>query len=165
MKIELKKINKQIGDQEYQMYQEIPKEENGAINEGNNLSKEEFSLFLDETIEEEKKLFTMYTTPRITYILYIDDYPVGEVKIRPLLNQYWYELSGNIGYKIRPSERGKGYGNIILEEILKVAKKMSLETVFLQCQSDNIPSKKVILHNKGILIKEEQNIAKYKIKL
>lgn len=163
MKIDLKKINKNIGHEEYLMYQEIPKEENGAINEANGLTEEEFKNFIEEVIDEEKALFTMYTTPRITYILYIDDYPVGEIKLRPLLNQYWYELSGNIGYKIRPSERGKGYGNIILEEMIKKCHDYPIESIFIQCKKENDKSKKCIEKNGGTLVEELEDILRYKI--
>lgn len=165
MKIELRKINKNIGHEEYIMYQEIPKEENGAINEANGLTEEEFKSFIEDIINEEQALFTMYTTPRITYILYIDDYPVGEIKFRPLLNQYWYELSGNIGYKIRPSERGKGYGNIILKEMIKKCKDYPLESIFIQCKKNNEISRKCIENNGGILIEEFEDIYRFKILL
>lgn len=165
MKIELKKFNSHIGKLEYEMYQEIPKYENGAVNTAYNMTYDEFKEFIMDTIEEESTVFNMFSTPRITYILYIDDYPVGEIKIRPLLNQYWYERSGNIGYKIRPSERGKGYGNIILEEGLKIAREYSLTEVFVQCNKDNIISSKCILKNNGELILDENNILRYKITL
>lgn len=163
MKIELKKMTKDIGHKEYLMYQEIPKEEYGAINEAYGLSEEEFKSFVEDTINEEFALFTMYETPRITYILYIDDYPVGEIKLRPILNQHWYDMSGNIGYKIRPSERGKGYGNIILQEMIKECHNYPIENVYIQCKKENIKSKKIIEKNGGQLIEEYQDILRYKI--
>lgn len=57
---------------------------------------------------------------------------------------------GHIGYVIRPTERQKGYGNLILHELIKEANRMNIENVLLTCDEDNTPSSKIIEINKGI---------------
>lgn len=53
-------------------------------------------------------------------------------------------IGGNIGYGIRPSERGKGYGTIQLMLLLEKAHELGLDEVLLTCRENNIGSKKTI---------------------
>lgn len=161
----LKKLSNDIGDLEYMMYQEIPTSENGALNNLKGTDFINYYLLIKERLEEEFALLDEKKTPRITYIMYVNDYPVGEIMIRPILNAYWKEYSGNIGYKIRPSERNKGYGKIMLKLALEECRKLKMSEVYLQCMKYNIYSSKVILANNGKLIKEDVNTFYYKIKL
>jgi predicted acetyltransferase len=57
---------------------------------------------------------------------------------------------GHIGYDIRPSERRKGYGTLILNLTLEKAKDLGLSRVFLTCDADNIGSAKIIENNGGV---------------
>ena len=90
---------------------------------------------------------------------------LGAVNIRHELNDYLYNYGGHIGNGIRPSERGKGYGNKIIEFALKECKKLGIKRVLLTCNKDNIPSKKAIIKNGGILeneiIKDGKTIERY----
>lgn len=60
-------------------------------------------------------------------------------------------MGGHIGYGIRPSERGKGYGKQQLALALLEAKKLALSPVLITCDMDNAASRAVILANGGVL--------------
>lgn len=69
---------------------------------------------------------------------------IGMVNIRLALNDALWEEDGNIGYSIRPSERGKGYAKLQLYLALKVCQQYGLEVVFLDCAEENVASAKTI---------------------
>ncbi len=79
---------------------------------------------------------------------------IGAVNIRHELNDFLLQYGGHIGDGIRPSERGKGYGNQIVALALNECKKLGLKKVLMTCDKDNIPSKKCIIKNGGILENE-----------
>lgn len=74
----------------------------------------------------------------------------GRVHIRHRLTDYLLKAGGHIGYNIRPSMRGKGYGSEALRLGLEEARKMGFERVLLTCNSDNEPSRKIIEKNGGV---------------
>ncbi len=165
MKTYLKKLNSDIGELEYMMYQEIPIHENGAINNLKGTTLIDYFILIKSRMLEEFAKLDEKNTPRITYIMYVNDYPVGEIMIRPILNDYWKDLSGNIGYKIRPSERNKGYGTLMLSLALEECKHLNMHEVLLQCLKNNLYSSKVILKNNGKLEKEDADTFYYKIEI
>ena len=59
---------------------------------------------------------------------------------------------GHIGYSVVPWKRGRGYATRALELLLPEVDKEGLEFVELTTDVDNIPSRKVIEANGGILI-------------
>ena len=67
------------------------------------------------------------------------------------MNEALRKHGGNIGYSIRPSERGKGYGTKMLKEMLKIAKGCGLDKALLTVADDNIPSRRVVENNGGEL--------------
>jgi predicted acetyltransferase len=78
---------------------------------------------------------------------------MGIIDIRHSLSEKYY-YSGHIGYSIRPSLRGKGYGTEMLRLGLEKAKELKIKKVLLTCKKSNIASQKVIERNKGVLEKE-----------
>jgi predicted acetyltransferase len=76
---------------------------------------------------------------------------LGAVSLRHYLNHTNIIDGGHIGYGICPEYRGRGYGNLILQLALKELAEMGVSKVLVTCDSDNIPSQKVILHNNGVL--------------
>lgn len=165
MNLYLKKINSNVSNFEYKMYQEIPREEIGSTNEAKGLSFEEFKKFFKTNEQEEFLELNKEQTPRIVYIMYADNYPIGEIAIRTKLNDYWRKHSGNISYKIRPSERRKGYGTKMLKLAIRECKRLGLEKVLLQCNVKNLGSIRVIEKNNGNLYKETEFSNYYKIQL
>lgn len=76
---------------------------------------------------------------------------IGRTNIRHVLNDWLLEIGGHIGYWIRPSKRGQGYGKKILELGLIEAKKLGISKVLVTCDITNDPSRKVIEANGGVL--------------
>ena len=79
---------------------------------------------------------------------------VGAVNIRHYLNDKLLFDGGHIGNGVRPSERRKGYGTLIISLALKECKKLGIDKVLITCNKDNIGSKKSIINNGGILENE-----------
>jgi predicted acetyltransferase len=57
---------------------------------------------------------------------------------------------GHIGYDIRPSRQGRGYGTTILGLTLDEARKLGMERVLVTCDSNNARSKSIIEHWGGV---------------
>ncbi len=97
-----------------------------------------------------------------------DNKIVGMVNIRLELNERLLRCGGNIGYGIRPSERRKGYNKINLYLALEICQNYGLEEILLDCNANNIGSKKSMEALGGILVsdyidREEGHCLKYKI--
>lgn len=148
-----------VGKELYEIYQDIPKEEIGSTNKMNSISYEEFKGKCNELIDEETIENTEIHTTTSRFILYDNNKPIGEVGIRTMLNDFWKNKGSQIYYKVRKSVRQKGYGNIIFELALIEAKKLGFNKVRINCDDNNIASKKVILKNGGIV-----DIKNYKTK-
>ena len=151
MKIRLEKLDRCVTPELYDMYQDIPKRETGSHNILNGVDYKEFERICNELIKEEKLINEELNTTPNRYILYDDNKPIGEVGIRTTKNEFWVNSGSQIYYKIRASERGKGYGNIILTLALKEAKKLGFEKIRVNCNNNNIASKKIILKNNGVI--------------
>ncbi len=63
---------------------------------------------------------------------------------------------GHVGYGVRPSERGKGYGTQLLALTLNEARKLGIERALLVCDKTNLASAAVIRRNGGTLESEER---------
>ena len=75
---------------------------------------------------------------------------VGILNLRHTLTPF-YQNRGHIGYSVRPSLRQNGYATAMLQAALEQAKAAKLSSVKLVCSSDNVASKKTILHCGGNL--------------
>lgn len=89
--------------------------------------------------------------PYSTFWLAASCYLVGRSTIRHHLTPALEYEGGHIGYDIRPSERKKGYGTLILKLTLEEAQRLGLWRVFLTCDTNNIGSAKIIEKNGGVL--------------
>lgn len=96
---------------------------------------------------------------------------IGRVDLRHRLNPALEIVGGHIGYDIRPSERGRGFGTLILRLALEKAREIGLEKVLLTCDADNVASAKIIERNGGRLAerlideKTGKLISQYRIEL
>jgi predicted acetyltransferase len=79
----------------------------------------------------------------------------GRSGLRHRLTPALEQIGGHIGYDVRPSERRKGYGSLILELTLEKAKNLGLRRVLITCDTDNIGSAKIIEKNGGKLSAQE----------
>lgn len=62
------------------------------------------------------------------------------------------EFASHIGYSIRPSEQGKGYGREQLRLVLQKAREAGIGTVRLVCRDENTGSIRTILANGGVYV-------------
>lgn len=159
----LKELNLNMGIKEYEMYQDIPAKESGSTNNCYGIPYNNFKEYLQKEINRKYNQVTSDDTPTITYIMYVDNNPVGIVCLRTQIDENWKKWSGNFYYKIRKSERNKGYGTEILKLALKEFKKLGFNEVYGQSSKGNIASAKVIENNGGILINENNGTRYYKI--
>jgi len=74
---------------------------------------------------------------------------IGRSSIRHQLTPDLEHEGGHIGYDIRPSERRKGYGTLILRLTLDEARRLGISRALLTCDSDNVASAKIIEKNGG----------------
>lgn len=92
---------------------------------------------------------------KIMYYLIDDEKPKYIIGIGSIEDSGVYDFHkdylniGNIGYGVRPNERNKGYGTIILKLLLKKCEERGMGEVCVSCKKDNIASKRVILKNNG----------------
>ncbi len=80
---------------------------------------------------------------------------VGVSNLRHRLTPKLEREGGHIGYGVRPSERQKGYGTVLLAKTLERARAEGLTRVLITCGKSNIGSVRVILRNGGVFDSEE----------
>jgi predicted acetyltransferase len=76
---------------------------------------------------------------------------IGEISIRHRLNDWLLQEGGHIGYGIRPSRQGRGYGRLILKLGLDVCRDLGIERALVTCKDDNAASARIIEANGGRL--------------
>ena len=160
--IKLKQSNINMGKPEYEMLQGIKNGENGFMNEVYSMSYEEFKnwLVLQDDYHMGKNLPNGWI-PYTTYFLYDNNIPVGIGRIRHETSEYLQTVigAGEIGYGISKQYRGKGYGNILFQELLKKCKDFGYDKITLFPHKDNEATIKIMLKNGGKIIgkfKEEK---------
>ena len=159
----LKELNLKMGKDVYEMYQDIPAKESGSTNECFRLSYDEFPKYLEKEISRKNSKVTYDDTPTITYIMYVNNDPVGLICLRTEIDDNWMKWSGNFYYRVRLSERNKGYGTKMLKLALDEFRKLGFKEVYGQSSAGNIGSAKVIEKNGGILLDEKDGTRYYKI--
>lgn len=165
MYIELKKLSQGDGLDILDMIKEIGPGENGFLNDQYDMDPKEFKEYLNDRMNMSKGVnLVQGYVPMSTYWLIINNKPVGIGRIRHYLNDKLRENGGHIGYSVRPSERGKGYGKLILSELLREAKNLGITEAFVTCDVDNIRSRHVIEANNGDLEEIKDGKCKYWIR-
>lgn len=76
---------------------------------------------------------------------------LGRVSIRHTLNERLRVYGGHIGYEVRPSEQRRGYATSALCLALGRCRELGLDRALVTCDEDNIPSRRVIEANGGVL--------------
>lgn len=150
MNFELKKLAINDDVDIYEMLQEIPKDENGFINTVNGMTFEEYKKWLIRSDSMSKGIgLEDWQVPSSSYWLFVDGHPVGKGNIRHFLTDKLRAEGGHIGCAVRPSERNKGYGTVLLKMIIEEAREMSIGKVLLTVRNSNTNSIKVALNNNG----------------
>jgi predicted acetyltransferase len=159
----LRELRVDDGSDIVEMLREIGPGENGFQNSGHDLSDEEFAGYLQGQVDMAAGVGIDLRTmvPQTRFWLYIDGRPVGIGKLRHYLNDHLKRHGGHIGYTIRPSERGKGYGSLILRELLAAANQIGVKDALLTCGVNNAVSKKVIERNGGELEDIDEGVCRY----
>jgi len=103
--------------------------------------------------------------PDTTYWLVDGGKYIGSLSIRHRLTKHLKQIGGHIGYKIRPSERKKGYGTEILKLGLRKAKQLGLKKILLTCDYNNGPSRRIIEKNGGMLENRVRHKLRFWIKI
>lgn len=164
MNAELRKLSD--GPEVYQMVLEIGPGENGFVNGLLSDNYSDFKLLVKRYIAMSDGFnLAPQHVPQTTYLLYVHGYPVGYGKVRHCLNENLKKHGGHIGYVIRPSCRGKGFGKLMLKKLLSEAAALGIQDVLLTCDEDNLASKRIIESNRGILSSIDEGNCKYWIKL
>ena len=164
MKIELKQLSINMEKAEYKMLQDIKDNEKGFTNPAYGLTYQEYIKWLKEEDDYSRgENLPESWIPCTTYFLYIDNKPVGYGRIRHASSKYLEEVigAGNLGYGIAKEYRGKGYGNILFQELLKECKQIGYKEIKLFPLKENEATIKIMLKNGGKIIgefKEEKYI-------
>lgn len=118
----------------------------------------------------DSRLMEKYGTDYVPSVVYLavrekDDRLVGIMDFRRRLNPYLLNYGGNIGYSVRPSERGKGYAAQMLHLVLPKCRAAGESRVLITCEKDNIASRKTILRAGGKLENTLETTERYWIDL
>lgn len=106
------------------------------------LADEGFDKYLDWVNRYEKNMYYLIDENNPEYII-----GYGSIDYRTRSD------TGQIGYGIKPSERNKGYGTLLLGLLLDQCKKLGMREVCISCLEENIASKRVIEKNNGFFEK------------
>lgn len=121
---------------------------NGYQNYDEWLLKLEADKHIPDTSEDRVPASTYF------FVRTSDDSIVGMINIRHRLNEYLYNEGGHIGYSIRPTERRKGYGTLMLSMGLQKCRELKLDRVLIICDKINKASAGVAVNNGGVLENE-----------
>jgi len=91
--------------------------------------------------------------PTTFYWLVSGEHFIGEVELRHRLTAELERFGGHMGYRIRPSQRRKGYGRLICRLGIEKACQLGIHDLLITCDEDNIASRRIIEANGGILQK------------
>ncbi len=160
IKIELKQLNVNMAEQEYEMLQGILDIENGFTNPAYNLSYKKYKEWLQE-VDNHSRCVSLPKEwiPYTTYILYIDNVPVGYGRVRHSSSEYLETVvgAGNLGYGISKEYRRKGYGDILFKELLKKCKEHGYNEIKLFPLKTNEATVKIMMKNGGRIIGDFKN--------
>lgn len=112
-----------------------------------------FDLYLENLVKAEE--LKTKVPSKIYFCLDTDANKfLGAVTIRLKLTDDLLLRGGNISDGIRPSQRNKGYGTLMVNLALQKCKEFGLNKVLMVCDKNNIASAKTIIKNNGILENE-----------
>ena len=152
MHIVLRRLSVEDDRDVYDMLQEIPRDENGYLNGCNGRSFEEYKDWLIKSDGLAKgENVPEGLVPQTVYWLFADGVPVGMGKLRSRLTEALRETGGHVGYAIRPSKRGKGYGKLLLRLLIVEAQGIGVDRMLITIQNHNTPSIRTALSNGGVV--------------
>ena len=157
MNVHLKKLSNNDGNEVYNMLQGIENNENGFTNDVKGMSYENYKIWLLDNENYSNNIgLKDWMVPQTTFWLFSDEIPVGIGRIRHFLNENLKKDGGHIGYAISLKHRGNGYGNKILELLIKECTKMKILEINIGANKNNESSNKIIKYNGGVLSRETE---------
>lgn len=159
----LKQLSTNDGRVYYDMLQRIEAEIFAMHNEVNGASYEDYLKWLEKMDDwaHERNLPDGYVK-QVTYWLMSNETPVGYVRLRFKLTEKSREYGGSFGYAIDPLYRKKGFGSILVRQIIELAKKEKIEEFFSMVDKNNIASNRIMSKNGGFIFKENEVYNYYK---
>ncbi|MCB9107616.1 MAG: GNAT family N-acetyltransferase [Anaerolineales bacterium] len=116
------------------------------------LGQSSFAAFLELVDNDDQGIgLPAGYAPMTHFWLVKDEAILGESRLRHCLTPALEIEGGHIGYSIRPSQRHKGYGTLILALTLEQARGRGLRRIRVTCDTDNLASARVIEKNSGHL--------------
>jgi predicted acetyltransferase len=111
----------------------------------------DFAGFVHDLLDRERPASILGRVPEAFYWLIDGDEYVGQASFRdfPPDDPGLREV-GHIGYDVRPSRQGQGYGIAILGAMLDEMRARGVSHVYVNCDEDNAPSRRVIEHWNGV---------------
>lgn len=92
--------------------------------------------------------------PSSTYWLVENGELIGVSNLRHFLNERIARAGGHVGLGIRPGNRGRGLGVLLLGLTIQEARKRGIGELHIHCHKDNAASARMILSNGGVLHSE-----------
>ena len=93
--------------------------------------------------------------PQSTYWWAAGGEYLGRLAIRHRLTPHLLVEGGHIGYEVRPSARRRGHATAMLAAALPLAAALGIELAHLDCDDDDVASRRVIERNGGWLERRE----------
>ena len=100
-----------------------------------------------------------------------DNKMVGCMQVHHVLNEQMRNITGHVGYSVRPSERRKGYATQMLKKAKDYLSSFGFSEICVSCLPENVASRRTILANGGKYIEtvyleaDKVNLERYSIKL
>ena len=112
--------------------------------------------WLNKLEEDYKRIPNEEKVPARTFFLVrkSDNKIIGMINMRLAVNEKLKKFGGNIGYSIRPTERGNGFNNINLYLGLLLCNKYNIDKVLLDADLENPASWKTMEKFGGRLLRE-----------
>ncbi len=160
--LSLREASMSDGSGVWVMLREIGPGENGFGNEGYDVPYSHFRSYLQRRIDMKLGLdLPDGRVPQTTYWLFSREKPVATAKLRHRLTDSLRRVGGHIGYSVRPTERGKSYGNAVLALTLLAACEKDIEPILITCNEGNAPSRRIVERNGGVLERIESGVSYY----
>lgn len=139
-----------------QMLREIGPGENGFSNRAWDTPEADYPAHLQSLVDMAQGVnLAPQLVPMFTFWLRRDGHPIAMSRLRTRLTDALLKMGGHIGYCVRPTERGRGYGVVLLNLTLQKARAIGIQRALLTCNADNEPSWRTMERCGGVLEKIE----------